>query len=258
MFHAMCLKTEFLVSLLVTMPPKSSSKQLKKDRALLSKMINERDTRFPPPFNSNPIFTRKFRYQCVNAEVKDQDYVTMASLQNLQYIPTSATAALGYFSAVRLKQVEIWANASVANTMNTISIDWLSNDGPNRQIAATGNTLEPAHLKVRPPKSCAAGRWYAGQLLAQNTPTSIVATTPYAFAIQSQQSGAICEITVDYTLFDTDSLNNPFALVCAGATAGNLTTNAYLDNTSVSLGNGTKNWSLLYLIEYAAGYVSAW
>lgn len=221
-------------------------------------MLRERNASFPAPFVANPVFTRKFRFQAVSSEAKDADYVTMASLQNLQFIPTSGTTALGAFSAIRLKSVEVWGNASGANTLNTISLDWLSPDAPNKEIAVIGNTVQPAHLKVKPPKYAAAYRWYAGQLLAQNTPTSIVASTPYAFAIQSSTAGAMIEVTVDFTLFDDDTLNNPFAVVCSGGTTGTLTTNNYLDNTSVSLGNGTKNWSSQNMSNFAAGYVSAW
>jgi hypothetical protein len=243
------------------MPPKSSvSKQVKKDRALLSKMLREKDSRIPPPFNANPVFTRKFRYQAAASENKDGDYITMGSLQALQFIQGTNTSASGYFSSIKLRQVEVWANASGTNTLNSISLDWLSPDSPNQQIAATGNTLDPAHIKVRPPKNSAAGRWYAGQLLAQNTPTTIVNSTPYAFAIQTSAAGAIVEITLDFTIFDYDSLNNQFSMVtpAAGVTLYTIVTNQYLDNTSVSLGSGTKNWAVQHMVNVGAGYVSTW
>jgi hypothetical protein len=244
------------------MPKKvpTNNKQLNKDRALLSKMLKAKYNRFPPPFDANPVFTRKFRYQAQASESKDGDYITMASLQNLQFIQDNTqSAGMGYFSAVRLRRVEIWANASSSNTMNSISLDWLSNDAPNKQIAATGNSIDPAHLDLKPPKLSAAGRWYAGQLLAQNTPTSIVASTPYAFAIQTSAAGAICEITLDFTLFDYDTLNNPFAVTSTGsAQTYSLVTNSYLDNTSVSLGNGTKNWLVQHMVNVSPGYIVSW
>jgi len=213
---------------------------------------------FPGPYNSNPVFRRKFRYQAQASESKDADYVTMGSLQNLMLNPTSGTAGYGLFSAIRLRSVEIWADSSASNTLSTIGLTWLSPDGPNRTITATGNSFVPAHIRSAPPKESAACRWYAGQLLAQNTPTSIVATTPYAFSIQSTVAGAICEIDIEFTLSDYDSLNNPFSCVISGGTAGQVCFNQYLDNTSVSLGSGTKNFLVQGVANATVGYVSAW
>lgn len=207
---------------------------------------------------SNPVFRRKIRYQAQNSESKDADYVTMGALQALMFIPNSATAGGGAFSAIRLRSVEVWADSSATNTLSTIGLDWLSPDAPNSQVNATGNSFRPAHFKAIPPRNSAAGRWYAGQLLAQNTPTSIVTTTPYAFSLISTVAGAICEIDLEFTWFDYDSLNNPFGMILSGAVANVLQFNSYLDNTSVSLGNGTRNWLVQGVASTAAGYVAAW
>jgi hypothetical protein len=215
---------------------------------------------FPGPYVQSPVFRRKLRYQAQGTESKDADYVTMASLQNLLYIQSnSSTVANGYFSAIRLNSVEVWADSVNSNSFTTIGLDWLSPDAPNKQTNATGNSFRPAHFKVKPPKECAAGKWYAGQLLAQGTPTSIVASSPYAFALLTSQSGAILEIDLSFTVFEYDTLNNPFVVTTAGGGQANtLTYNSYLDNTSVSLGNGTKNWLIQGVVNISPGYVSSW
>jgi hypothetical protein len=212
---------------------------------------------FPGRYVANPIFRRKFRYQAQAAESKGQDYITMGSLQNLMYVGVSGTSGLAMFSSIRLKSVEVWADSSATNTLTTISLDWVSPDAPNAQVAATGNSFSPAHFKAIPPRECAASRWYAGQLLAQNTPTSIVATTPYAFTLAAN-AGAICEIDLEFTIFDSDGLNNAATIVSTGTSAGIIYTNTWLDNTSVSLGNGTKNWLIQGLVSINPSYVSAW
>jgi hypothetical protein len=214
---------------------------------------------FPGPYNANPVFRKKFRYQAAASETKDQDYVTMGSLQSLLLNgSTNNSAGLHLFSAVRLISVEVWADSSATNTLSTIGLDWLSPDAPNCQVNATGNSFHPAHFKAFPPKESAASRWYAGQLLAQNTPTSIVSTTPYAFALLSTVAGAICEVTLEFTLFDSDTLNNPANLSSASITAGLMYYNQHLDNTSVSLGAGTRNWVVQGVSNTAVSYVSSW
>jgi len=214
--------------------------------------------KFPVPYTSNPVFRKKFRYQAQANEGKDADYITMGSLQNLMFVPTAGTTGVGLFSAVKLVEVEMWADSSASNTLTTISIDFLSPDSSNQTHSATGNSLMPAHLRVRPPKESAAGRWYAGQLLAQNTPTAIVASTPYAFSLSNTASGAIVDVTVDFTLYDYDSLNNQFTTICAGGTAGLIAYNNYLDNTSVSLGTGSDNWAVQGVGYAVQNRISAW
>jgi hypothetical protein len=221
-------------------------------------MANSFVAKFPPKYVSNPVFRRKIRYQAQATETKDQDYVTMGSLQNLQTYVGASTSGVGMWSAVKLNSVEMWADASANQTMVTIGIDWLSPDAPNMQITATGNAFTPAHFKVRPPKFSAASRWYAGQLLAQNTPTSLANTTPYAFGILNTVAGAIIEVDVSFTFFDYDTLNNNFATITGSGQANTPGMNAYLDNTSVSLGNGTKNWLVQGFANQVTSYVSGW
>jgi hypothetical protein len=214
---------------------------------------------WPGPYKANPIFVKKFRYQAQSSESKDQDYVTMASLQALMLVgSTNNSSGLGFFSAIRLKSVEMWADSSSSNSLTTIGLDWLSPDSPNTQVNSTGNSFHPAHFKTSPPRESAASRWYAGQLLAQNTPTSIVSTTPYAFSLISTVSGAIVEITLEFTIFDQDSLNNPQSFSSATITAGQVYYNQHLDNTSVSLGAGTRNWVVQGISNSAVAFTSSW
>jgi hypothetical protein len=209
---------------------------------------------FPGRYVANPVFRRKFRYQAQASETKDSDYVTMGSLQNLQYVAYSATGGSCLFSAVRLRSVEVWADSSATNTLSTIGLDWLSADSPNKQVNATGNAMHPAHFKVRPPKGSIADRWTAIQLPVpgvSGTPNA----TPYAFALISSVAGAICDVELEFTLFDYDTLNNPPTVVTAGATLGLVYTNSYLDNTSVSCGSGTKNWLVQGMANTLPAYI---
>jgi hypothetical protein len=232
-------------------------KRTKLKRVQNVRVIGESVNRFPGPYKQNPIFRRKLRYQAQAVETKDQDYVTMGSLQNLMFLGVGSTSALGFFSAIKLHSVELWADSSASNSLTTIGIDWLSPDSPNSQVNATGNSFAPAHFKSRPPKNSAASRWYAGQLLTQDGPSSLYTSTPYAFALVAP-AGTICEIDFSFTLFDTTSLNNPFTCIGSGISAGILYFNAFLDNTSVSLGNATKNWAVQGIAASQPCYVSAW
>jgi hypothetical protein len=208
----------------------------------------------PPPILSTPIYSKTFRYLSTNAESKDADYVTMGSLQNLMYVGgSSMSTGVGFMSAVRVKKVEIWG-LSGASTFGTVGINWIGEHCPNKEHIATGNSVYPAHIVSRPPKNSVASFWYNGQLPGDS---SVPANTPYAFSLQCTASD-IVDVTIDYTIFDNTSLNNPFVVTSAGLTPGLLFYNTYLDNTSVSLGVGTRNFAIQGVSTLSAGFISAW
>jgi len=207
----------------------------------------------PRPFRSNPTFTRTFRFISGANESKDADLVTVGSLQNLMFIASAAAAAGSLFASVRLKKVEVWQMAGSA-AFAQIALTWLGDRMPNREISATGTPMVPAHIRARPPRGSFAAMWFGGQLAAP----ALGATNPTLFSLTTP-ANSVCDVTVEFQMFDTDSFNNQPTVTTAGATAGVLYVNQSLDNTSTTLTAGTKNWTISSAFSSVLnGFISAW
>jgi hypothetical protein len=95
--------------------------------------------------------------------------------------------------------------------------------------------------------------WFDGNELVP----ALGSASPGAFSLSGPAS-SIVDVTISFQLVDYSSYEMTGTITTAGTSAGVLYTNSYLDNTSATLGNGTKNWSVAQTSTTGVGYVSAW
>jgi hypothetical protein len=69
-------------------------------------------TVLPKQIETNPVFTKTFRYEAGAAESKDADVVTWASLQALMFNGVTGTTGNFVFGGVRLRKIELWVTAN--------------------------------------------------------------------------------------------------------------------------------------------------
>ena len=121
---------------------------------------NRKRNVFPPDFKSEPIATRKFRFQ---ASAACTSTIFRECLLSLMVASSAAsdTSSLPLLHAVLIKRVQIWAVASTNSSplLTNASLKWLSNWGNDQEISATGNANEPAHISSSPPKDSFASMW---------------------------------------------------------------------------------------------------
>lgn len=195
--------------------------------------LSARKVSMPPAVRSNPVFQRTIRYQLSEAETKSSDVITNRSLANLMYTSYATNKAHAIFSAVRLVRVVVYGNPS-ASAYQTIDFQWTGERGPQSSIQAIGtNTVIPC-VVARPPRGSYASMWF--NPWEDNEAASII------FAIGAQ-AGAICDVTVQFTLLDYSAVDAGYQLtnVSSPLADGFLGFNT-LDNTTLVVTAGAGKW----------------
>lgn len=224
--------------------PKSKQHSSSKHRS--AKRNRNPPKRFPGQYTSNPTFQRKFRFECTNSESKGADVVYSYSLSNLCYIATGSTTAVTMFSAVRLRQIEIWGPPN-PSSWQTMALEWTGAKVPNKVITATGDNVVPPHIKSRPPSGSYAAMWINR---SQDPPSYVANSALFALSGYAQ---CIIEVTLQFQLLDYDAVQSQASLTTTGGTSGLIFVNA-LDNTSSSGGAGTHNWNPLGFSSFGVAY----
>jgi len=112
----------------------------------------------PPPFVPTMALSHKFRF--TSGGQSGTFSITRGKLLNLVVLATSTTATVRLFEAVRLKNVEVWANPSALGSAPVIAaIEWLGENSPSTVISDTSMGVRPAHVSSAPPPS-ASNRWW--------------------------------------------------------------------------------------------------
>lgn len=171
----------------------------------------------PPPFKANFQVKHRFRF-VVTVQVASS--ITRKDLLNLIFINAVTTTQSRIFSAVKLNRVEIWAVAgSGSNDFSTanISMNWLSNYGPNTEVSDSGNAFNTAHITTSPPRQSLASFW---SLTGSNETEALF--------FLSAPVGAIVDVWVDATLFDGAGA----AFTTNGSGSGSFLYFGYLDYSS--------------------------
>jgi len=137
-------------------------------------------------------------------------------------IGTNAAVAYRLLESMKIRRVEVWAANSAGNASNTITLEWTKTadfGGPGKVVSDTAlGIANVACVSTPPDKSSLASDWIG---TAANT----------LFQITLPQ-GAVLDLLVDISLFDTDA---PVAVTAAvaGATVGKLYCRA-LDNQNAT------------------------
>lgn len=199
----------------------------------------------PPPFTSNNIYQKTFRFRNGSAESKGGIDVNQQCILNLLSVGYHASAAVQnrrLISAIRIKCIEMWATPD-ASDWDQLNFEWAGQRNPGQNYNVSGTNVHPGYLKVYPPQGSQASFW-------MNTGTSGAQNLDDAHLFSCDSTiGAIMDLHVEFTLWDQDSEDafSPILTVDSpsGVNIGNIYYNS-LDNTYVSTpgtyGSGTYDW----------------
>jgi hypothetical protein len=115
---------------------------------------------FPAQFNSAVRFKHKFRFISSAAATFT---IQRGDLLALLAVTTLTTTQTRIITGVKLNQVEMFAvsggTALLPFAPSTVSVEWLSNNGPTNEISDSGNAFEPARVNTSPPRLSLASFW---------------------------------------------------------------------------------------------------
>jgi len=146
-----------------------TKKSQNKGRSMPKSRSKPNAENLPPDYKSNPIQVRKFRFMCTTAA--STATITSDNIKQLLVATAAATTtATPIFGAFRVRRVQLWgAPASGGATpFITVSLDWLSNQGPSLKSERSGLAARPAHISMSPPLGSLAGFWFNTAISSQN------------------------------------------------------------------------------------------
>jgi hypothetical protein len=115
---------------------------------------------FPAQFNSAVRLKHKFRF---NSSAAATFNIQRGDLLALLAVTTLTTTQTRIITGVKLNQIEMFAlsggSSALPFSTATVSIEWLSNNGPTNEISDTGNAFEPARVITSPPRLSLASFW---------------------------------------------------------------------------------------------------
>lgn len=181
------------------------------DSGLRSRVVH------PPPLPINVQIRRKIRFQATAANTGSYNYVNVDNIFGLMTMAINATTAYTLFSAIRLREIEIWGPPSSSLAPVTVAIRYpagvysgISNPEVVHADTSVGATV-PAYVRSKPPKAAIASQWVSGDLNS--------ALFQLEFPIN-----AIVDVTFDAQMsvaFGGPSIT-PFIFTVVGATTGDM------------------------------------
>ncbi len=183
---------------------------------------NGRKFKFPGPYSSQCILTRKMRYS-VGSDISE-DPITVGALRAMLIAKSTTGSTTDCFlpiQAVRLRSVEMFGvDNQQGEIFNSVSLIWNGLNAPVNEIVGTGNNTSPAYIKAIPPPNSQCSWWHDQSSTQTQTLFSLTA-----------QSGAIVDVVIDFVLHDGASAD---LAVLTNATVGPALWTAYLDCLSTS------------------------
>jgi hypothetical protein len=105
-----------------------------------------------PPWVSNPILRRSFRFNCTSANL------TSISVGGVRAILSAATATNTTFvkliQAFKVERVRIIDTAG-----SNVFLEWTAKNGPNKNTESIGNSTFPSKIDQRPPSNSNCAFW---------------------------------------------------------------------------------------------------
>jgi hypothetical protein len=115
----------------------------------------------PPAIRPQITHTQRLRF-VTNANIQ-QTNISFQNLLDAMLVATSATVAFDIFDAVKVKSVEMWSLFTNDGTPVTVNVSFpggvTGGAGDAKEHADTSVGISPAHLHVRPDRTCAAAMW---------------------------------------------------------------------------------------------------
>jgi len=172
----------------------------------------------PPPYISNTIVSRMYRFQYVytNNGTLQSFIITPAKLGALQVIGTTAnTSATQLYEAVRVRRIEMWSSSPTDGSIIDISCVFpgiaLGIQGPDKAYSAqTIGMTRPAYLSAVPGRNSQTAQW-------QGTTTNFGTNTMFTLGVTGTGSSGTVTVTCDVHLAlrmtqDTRTTNNTVTL----------------------------------------------
>jgi hypothetical protein len=147
---------------------KMSTRRQKKNKKKIKRNDGGRIQRLipcPPPINDYALTCRK-RLRFTLVTNLSGSIVTWSNLIDTIGFSIAANSGYNLFRAVRINFIEIWDAASTQGNINSVSITWSENDsnlgGGLSTVSDTSMSIEPCHVKAKPPKGTLSSEWHVG------------------------------------------------------------------------------------------------
>jgi hypothetical protein len=185
--------------------------------------------RLLPNYTSDPIVKFHMRYSCGVLSVVN---ITPRCLLNMLVVGCTGLGtddAASIISSVRIKRIEVVANAPVVQTasLTTVGVTWQGTNSSLTEKTASGNSNMPARLQTSPPPNSSSSWWFnssssgVDQSIFTLSVSGAAATTPSTFV----------DIWVDAVLNDGNPVTT---IITASATTDGVLYSPYLDNTTTA------------------------
>ncbi len=149
----------------------------------------------PPQFDSTIRIKHRFRFSTTSQTTVN---ITRGNLLNLLIEGGSSTTTNHrVISGVKLNRVECWAvsgNSSTDYGFTTVSLEWLSNYGPSKEVSDSGNSFNTAHIAAVPPPQSLASFW---SLTGSSESEILMSLT--------SPNGAIWDVWVEMVMYDGET-----------------------------------------------------
>jgi hypothetical protein len=158
----------------------------------------------PPQFESDFSSRKKLRFISLTAGATS---VTRGNLLNTVFI-NAAAGATNYrlIQAIRINRVSIWSIGTSTTPTQTISLDWVSTEGPSLSYSDTSmGVSQAAYLTSVPPSRSLAGFWSLSSfnesdaLMVLTTNINDIVDVDVSVVWQNNQPSGFAPVTVTTT-----------------------------------------------------------
>lgn len=167
------------------------SKRLGRRVNQVERPLSVEDVR-PPQFAAGIRYKHRFRFISLSNSISS---ITRANMLNLLMTTTSTNVAARLISGIKINRVEVWGIATSTSANPTVSIEWLSNNGPSSEYSDTGSAFYVPHLICTPPPQSLASFW---SITGSNE-------SEVLFKYSYSNSGAVIDVWVDIVLMDDET-----------------------------------------------------
>jgi hypothetical protein len=163
-----------------------------------------------PVIDASPVLYFKMRYTLTGGG--GSFAITRADLLSRLVMATGATVAYRLFSAVKIKEVELFGDPNAGQS--SVEIQWQSEYGPTKVVTdVSTSTAYPARLSSKPPMNSLASFW---STTGSNESTVL-------FRLNTTATGMIIDLTFTAVLGNAHLGETvATAITISGGTAGNV------------------------------------
>lgn len=162
LFHLSFLSLSFFMG-------KKSSKSKMRRRGMNNEVALRSRIVHPPALSVNLLIRQKIRFQAGAASTGFNN-VNVANICGLTAFSTTSTQLFTVFSAVRVREIEMWGPTTSSLAPVTVAVRYpagvfsgISNPEVTHADVSIGSTV-PAYVRSKPPKAAIASNWVSADL----------------------------------------------------------------------------------------------